>query len=414
MIPFTTPKISEAINRLIFDWPDMSLIINADRLTDEGTSELWFYHQNGPGKKLLHVSKVNLLSTTTMNGIVKRMESHQSDIPWQQVLTFLTVSALEYQRKGEPGVTLKPVSAEQNKPVYLINPLVMAGVPNIIFGDKGVNKTTVGLLTLGLLSCGWDTSPSGLVGSAEVKGGILDWEGTKELTNYTLSRLVEGGTIPYCEPEYLHPKLRLADEIDHIGNWITEHKIKYLLIDSLGAAAGSDKFDSAGKGAALAFFECLRQLNVTSLIIAQNSKSEEGKKTIFGSTYYTYYARNVFELRKGKDTASQDDLHIALVHAEGNYSGRFAPIGFRLTYTDTTILIEHEEVTLAELKDRIEDTQAICEFMRIERKLLSVDAIADAIGKPKATTQVVLTGLKKKGKVVNPSRGFWGLASYDS
>lgn len=414
MIPFSNPAISESINRLTYNWADMDLIITADRIADAGNAELWFYHNNGSGRQLLNISKVNLLSTTTMAGVAKRMLSHSGDIPWQQVLTYIASTTIEYSRRGEPGVTLKPVSAEQNKPTYLVHPLIMEGVPNVIFGDKGVNKTTLGLLSIGLLSCGWDTSPSGLTGSAEIKGGILDWEGTKELTNYTLARLVEGGTFPYCEPEYLHCKIRLTDDIDRIGNWVVDHNIKFLLIDSLGAAAGSDKFDSAGKAAALSFFEALRSLNVTSLIIAQNSKSEEGKKTIFGSTYYTYYARNVFELRKGKDTASQDDLHIALIHTEGNYSKRFAPIGFCITYTDTSILVQHEEVTLAELKDRIEDTQAICEFLRIERKMCSADIIAEAIGKPKATTLVVLSGLKKKGKVVNPSRGFWGLASYDS
>ena len=412
-LPFTTPETSEAINKLVYRWTTLDLRIIADRLTEAGSAELWFYHSNGAGEKLLNVVKSNLLAISTMNQLAKRMAAHSADVPWQQVLTYITSSVMEYQRRGEPGVSLRPVSAEQNKPTYLINPLVMAGVPNVLFGDKGVNKTTLGLLSIGLLSCGYDLSPSGLIATAPSVGGILDWEGNAELTNYTLARLVESSTIPYCEPEYLHCKLRLSDDIEHIGNWVTEHNIKFVLIDSLGAAAGSDKFDSAGKGAALTFFESLRQLKVTSLIIAQNSKNETGQKTIYGSTFYTYYARNVFELRKGKDTVSQDDAHIALIHTEGNYSKRFSPIGFHLSYTDTTILIEHEEVIFSQLLDRIEDTQAICEFLRIERKLCSVDVIAEAIAKPKAQTLVVLSGLKRKGKIVNPSRGFWGIASYD-
>ncbi len=415
MLPFSNPKVSESINRLTYRWPDMDIRIIADRLTEAGTAELWFYHSNGTGEKLLHVTKANLLATGTMNQIAKRMGEHSADIPWREVLTKIAAQTLDFQRYGKPGITLKPVSAENSEPVYLIKPLLMKGVPNVIYGDKGVNKTTIALTALGLIycGCGGTDSPSGLSANESAKVGILDWESNEELTLYTLARLVEAGTIPYCEPNYLSCKLRLTDDIQRIATWITEKQIQVVVIDSLGAAAGSDKFDSAGKGAALAFFEALRQLNVTSLIIAQNSKSEEGKKTIFGSTYYTYYSRNVFELRKGKDTLNEDELHIALVHTEGNYSKKYSPIGFKVTYTSTSILIEGEETSWAQLKDRIEDTEAICEFLRQIRRLANIAEISKAIDKNEERTRVVLSLLKKRGKTVNPERGLWGLTAND-
>jgi len=294
-------------------------------------------------------------------------------------------------------------------PGYFIEPIILKGVPSIIYGDKGVNKTNLCLALIGLVCCGNDDNPMGFK-AERANPGMLDWESNRDLTYYNTSRLVEGGTCPYFELPYLRCGLSLCDDVDRISNFITEHKINLVLIDSLGQAAGSDRFDSSGKAGALRFFEVLRRLNVTPLIIAQNAKNEENKKTIFGSTFFTYYARNIFELKDTKSTNNPDEKLIALIHTESNYSRRYNPIGFRVRYTDSTIIIEAQEITLQQLKDRIEDTEAILEFMRMERKLCSVKSIADCIGKSENRTRVVLTILKKRGKIVNPGTGLWGLA----
>ena len=280
---WTEPVVLQSINRLSYQWDALDLLVEADRITDAGQAELWFYHSNGIGNKLLHIAKVNLLSSSTMTQLAKRMGSHSLDIPWEQALTFITKTTMEYQRRGEPARILQPVSAEVLKPVYYIEPVIIKGVPNIIYGDKGVNKTTLALTMLGLIEMGYAESPSEFIPNHTAKTAMLDWEGTEDLTNYTLARLVEGDTIPYFELNYLRCKAPLSDDIDRIASFIHDCHAEVVVIDSLGQAAGSDKFDSAGKGAALKFFECLRQLNITSLIIAQNAKGEgDGKKTIFG------------------------------------------------------------------------------------------------------------------------------------
>lgn len=410
-----TPEIIEGIGSIQYFFEDLGLKVNVERMSDEGKAELWVFSANGKGDyKLLHTASTNLMSTSTMNSLSKRLREHSAKIDWTDILTFITAKTMEIVRKGEPGVVLKPVSADLVRPTYHIEPLIMKGVPSVIFGDKGVNKTTIALTALGLLSCGCDYSTSGMIASESISVGILDWEGTEELTNYTLSRLIEAGSIPYCEIPYLRCKQALVDDVERIAKFLQEHSIKVALIDSLGQAAGSDKYDSAGKGAALKFFEVLRQLNLTSLIIAQNAKGEEGKKTIYGSTYYTYYSRNIFELRRAKDTTREDDMHIALIHQEGNYSKKYKPIGYHLTYTDTSILIEPEEVSLSQLKDRIEDTEVILEYLRLENRLCSVAEIAEALGKTENQTRVTLSLLKKRGKLVNPERGQWGLAHQET
>lgn len=412
-LEFTEPKIDESINRLNYRWPDMDLLVVADRITDAGFAELWFYHSNGTGNKLLHTAKVNLLSTGTMTQVSKRMAEHSADIPWREILTKIAAKTMEYQRRGEPGVVLQPSDVTAHRPSYLIEPLIMRGVPNIVFGDKGVNKTILSLAALGIAQVGSDDSPSGLAAVKPVKIAILDWESNQDLTDFNLARLIEAGTIPYCEPNYLRCKASLPDEIDRVANFLHDCGAELILIDSLGQAAGSDKFDSSGKACALRMFESLRQLNTTSLIIAQNAKSSNedgGRRSIFGSTYFTYYARNIFELKRVRDSINKDENHIALIHQESNYSKLYDPIGFHLTFTSTSILIQSELVTMAQLKDKIEDTAAVMDFLRMARKLCSAHEIADAISKSENRTRVVLSNLKRKGRLVNPSTGMWGLS----
>ena len=403
---WTEPVLDEAINRLTYRWPSLDLIVEADRITDAGQAELWFFHPNETGNKLLHIAKVNLLSSSTMTQLFRRMLTHSEDIPWPQVLTYITKTTMEYQRRGESSVVLQPVSAEDMKPVFYIEPLVMKGVPSIIFGEKGVNKTTLGLTALGLIEMGESESPCGLVANLSAKTGMLDWEGTKELTNYTLARLIESETIPYFELNYLRCRNPLSDEINRVANFVHDRRIEVLLIDSLGQAAGSDRFDSSGKAAALRFFECLRLLNITSLVIGQTSKTEEGKKTIYGSTFFTYYARNIFSLQSKEDTLNTDRLHLAIFHREGNYTKKYPPIGFCVDFTDTTIKISQEAVSLSQFLEQASQTKQLLEFLQDGAK--SKKAIADELSLNDNRAKSLLKYALKHQLVIDLGAGMWG------
>lgn len=411
MLPFTKPDIQESINCLTYGWLDMDVVVVADRLTDSGQAELYFYHQNGDGRKLLHITKANLLSTSTVNQISKRMVSHEENVPWQDMLTFIATTTIEYQRRGEPPEVIEAVD-EMDKPGYYVEPLIMKGVPNIIYGDKGVNKTTVCLACLGLIHLGVTDGTFGLSALEQEKVGLLDWESSKDLTKYTLSRLVTGQTIPPFPLDYLRCKMPLADDIARISKFISDRQIKVVLIDSLGQAAGSDKFDSAGKGTALKFFECLRQLNVTSLIIAQNAKNaESNSKTIYGSTYFTYYARNIFELKKSKDSASQNEMSVALFHQESNYSKKWDPIGFNISYSDHAIMITHEEVTLSKFLEKVSQTKTLLDFLKTGPQ--SRAAMAKVLNTSLQQIGVLLSRLKKRNMVIELGNGIWGLSTED-
>ena len=84
MTDIREPEITEGIGSVEYLWPDFGLEIAAQRLKDEGRAELWFFSKNGTGnRKLLHVTEVNLLATSTMSGLAKRMERHGEYNLWR-------------------------------------------------------------------------------------------------------------------------------------------------------------------------------------------------------------------------------------------------------------------------------------------------------------------------------------------
>ncbi len=403
------PEMNVGIGSITYLWPDVGIEVEARRLRDEGRAELWFYHRNGEGKKgVLHIAEVNLLASPTMNSLAKRMATHAT-LPWNELLTDVTSKTMTHLRQGNPGVVIHGLTDTAKHPGYYLKPVVMRGVPNIVFGDKGVNKTTLCLVMLGLIRTGLADTKFGFeVDSDKVPVALLDWESNQGLTEYTLSRIAKGEG-PIYDLAYLRCHAQpLADDAERIGNFLAENNIQVYLIDSLGAAAGSDRYDSSGKGSALRLFETLGKFNRTPVIIAQNAKGEDAKKTIFGSTYFTYYSRNIFELRRS-EIVNPDELSIALFHQESNYSKKFEPMGFHLSYTEDSITIEREDVSPGQFSERVSYTKRALEFLREGAKDLST--IAQSLETSKAQTSLTLNRLKKSGKVVSLGSGMWGLAT---
>lgn len=412
MLVFTSPEISESIGKIIFTWPAMELKVIADRITDAGTAELWFYHQNDSGDALLHTTKANLLSTSTMGQIGKRMGQHSEDIPWQQVLTYISAHTMELQRHGESPLVIDPDLQNIAHPGFYVDPIVLKNSPSVIYGDKGVNKTTLCLTLLGIIATNYSESPTSLACVEKANVGLLDWESNAELTNYTLARLIKGNTIPHFKLPYLQCRQNLADDIERVSNFVQHYSLQIILLDSLGQAAGADKFDTAGKNAALKFFECVRKLKITPLIIAQNAKNEnDSKKTIYGSTYFTYYARNIFELKAKQDDLDDNIIHLALLHQESNYSKKSPALGFSIAYTETTIQISSEPVSFSQFLEKASQTKALLEFLKDGAK--SRQAISQNLNVSVKQTDVILNRAKKRSLIINLGSGMWGLKTIE-
>lgn len=422
--PVTKPIIRKFLGGYEFMWcqgGEQVITLTARRVHEKSgdiTAEISIDHLYGETTSLISL-RVNLSVKRGRDEIVKRLIdleiSKQLDetvgwvhINWTELIEQVAGEIIQREREGDPGLIIEPSEGTAQHPGYLIEPIITRNVANVIYGDKGVNKTTLGITLLGLVQTGGETNPIELDVKRKTIVGLLDWESTPELTQYTVSRLVSGGTVPSFKLPYLRCEQSLADDIERIGSWIANNKIELILIDSLGQAAGTDRFDSSGKSGALLFFRALRQLNVSSLIIAQNAKNEEtNRKTIYGSTFFSYYARGIFELKRPLESENEDSMHLALIHQESNYSRRYPPVGLFVIYSDSAISICREPVSLSEFLGKVSKTKELFEFLKDGAK--SVQAIGIELELSDKRTRTLLSQQKTKGRVTNIGSGMWRL-----
>jgi len=369
----------------------------------------------GKAKKQEPAFTFNFTSDVTRKRLINNLNEKYPDWQWLEKIDALCAKVQNLSKAGEDDTIIQPSDPRGKHPGYYIDPVIMKGVPNVIYGDKGVNKTTLCLAMLGIISNSVTDSPSGLTASSSAAIALLDWENNRDLTDYTTSRLVEGEAVPYFELPYLRCSLPMSDDMERIGNFLYKHKANLIMVDSLGKAAGSDSHDSSGKNAALRFFECLDRFQIqglTTLIIGQNAKDDTGKRSIFGSTYYTYYSRNIFRLQRSKDKTDDDEMRIALIHEESNFSTRSKPIGFRLNYTKESISIVQEAASISEYMEGANQTRTLLDFLKSGSK--SVSAIAIELNASDNRTRSLLSKLKTRGLVISLGSGRYGLPSNQS
>lgn len=414
----TTPFIKPILGGYTLGWLDHiceGLTVNVTHIQQSSHGDLtgeitvWFDFMTQE-KPTLSGVRLNLLSEGRRTSVAKRLVELRPKFPWNIILEQVCHEVIEAYRLGDPGELIEVVDLEDKDigiPQYLLDPIILKGVPSVIYGDKGCHKTTMALAAAGTLYSSWSDNPFGFgTNGASHICGLLDYESSKDLTMYTLQRLRRGSGIPYFDLAYRHCQLPLADDLEAIAKFLNDKKVDIVIIDSLGAACGGDLFKPEP---ALRFFEGLRQLKTTSLIIAQNSKGEEGKKTIFGSTFFTYYARNIFEIKKFGEFDEKIESYVALVNTENNYTAKREPMGFHLSFTNSAIKIGTTPVSLAQLIDKANIQQKVLKCLEDAGGAVSVNDIASLTNSKVEIVKVVLTRLKAHNRVVNPNRGMWSL-----
>ncbi len=399
------PEITETIGGLDYFWPEHAVYIYVKRIKssdDKVAGEITILNED---KEIIYPPTLtNFTADRTRNSLAKTLTGLDKARPWSDIINSLSVSVLDITRRGEPVRELW--TSEDVAPLeYLLDPLIIKGVPNIIFGDKGAAKSTMGLIAYICLLLPWDDNPLGFIApKRSIKSLLLDYELPGEIAKRNAKYFTDGmglGPVPLYHRRCSAP---LASEVEQIANQIKEVGAECLIIDSLARASGGElnKTEPAN-----AFFETLDKLNITSLILAQTSKDKEGKhKSVFGSALFTYYARNIFEICK-QESLRDNILDVAMFHRHSNLTKIHRDMGFRLTFNGTKNTISRESVDLGEFMEKVSTQKAI--FNELKTGAMSPIDLSAETGSKVETVKVVLNRLKKRGLVVNSEYGKWGL-----
>ena len=409
-------SVTELINGFQIEFADEHLVAKVSRIRTPSDGQvkgqLEIKHsKNGKDAQLLVPTQFNFSSEQTRTRFAKQLGDKLGlDIEWRAIFDYLGQTVQELARAGDTYLEIW-TDKEAPPPDKWLDGIIYKGVQNIIFGEKGVSKSTLAYALSMCLVLPWDDNPLHMsVPKHSIKTLVLDWETDTEIFSYYTTRLRKGMGIPTCSIYYRRCTLPLIDDIEPIQAYIEATGADLLVIDSLGAAAGGERGELRGAESALLFNTALRKLKKTSLIIAQTAKGDpnEKKKTIFGSTYFTYYARNIFELCRSEDSYD-DTQHFGLFNRECNLGRRLSPIGLRIEYgEDGGISIEREVMSIAEFAQKVTTNARILEVLKDGK--MAQKELKEALGASYQTVGQALRRLANQGKVLRVGDE-WGLTN---
>ena len=196
------PIITDTFSGYAFEWEVEKLQIIV--------SNLHFHNSDGrlTGELLLKSLKTgnpiypptdfNFKSEPTRTKLANALDKVNEDYPWHEIINQLSLAVIERARKGAETQELW-TDVEVPPLEFLLEPLIIKGVPNIIFGDKGVTKSTLSLIIYTCLILPWVNNPLELpVPQKSVKTLILDYELPGYIAQRNAKKIQEGmGLAPY-------------------------------------------------------------------------------------------------------------------------------------------------------------------------------------------------------------------------
>jgi len=389
-------EIKQNIGNYEFIWNEPDIYVKVSRIRsnkDYLKAELEIKAEG----RYLHETDINLLAGQSKTRLAKFLkEDRYPQADWDDIIETIAYHTKRMVRAGEPVVELD-TSKEQVPLVYLLYPILPEKQPTVIFGEPGVGKSQIAYTIAICLMLPWVDNPMGWqVPETPKRVLYLDYETSHEETTRRLKQLLDGMDLGYVNLPYRRCYNSLVDDVEQIVYWVNETQADVLIIDSLAAAVGGDPNKAEF---AIPFFNTLRSLDKSSLIIAQTSKAQDGKnKSILGSTIYTYYSRSIWELRQAEASEEGDEVSVALFHSKVNISRKQKPIGLRYCFNGNKTTVETEDVeSVPEFQERLSASSKILRSLTEGKK--SPKELVEELGIPEGTIRVSLKRLRQRGKV---------------
>lgn len=283
--------------------------------------------------EMVEHSGQNLLASTLKTTFRKHMEERTEiygvEFYWGNILQSCADGIIRAYREGEPAFTVGELTEFVPRD-YAIKPLLIRGVPNLIWAQGGSGKSWFGLLFCVLVDKG--LSAHGIK-AKQGRALYLDWEEEPDLFKQRVKAIHKGlGINADEESGIVYKKMSgsLAGNIENIAKIVQRDDISFLVVDSVNASlSGSMNDDETIRE----YFNSLNGLGVTTLSIDHANKAGEttGKWQLGGSASKKQRARQVFELRRRREPGI-DSLDIVWYHEKGNDSRLGNPKAWKLSF----------------------------------------------------------------------------------
>ena len=264
----------------------------------------------------------------------RRRNNDDYGVDWEAWVEELAGRVLDTHRQGQPEIAVADLWDNQSEAdIWLVEPFVLRGSHNVLYGDPGTAKSMMALFWATLMDTGHiDSSAHGLA-TSRAHCLYLDWETTQEEAVRRLRWLHEamgisapsGVLYRYCTQPLVAEVDRIQDIIQR--RWGGDDTPVVIICDSQGLATGGRLVDEEQ---VISYFAALRTLTEaeadTSLSITHTNKDGG----LFGSQYTLAAARNLWEIKRS--SLSRGQIDVGLFHRKANTVGLSGPRAYQLTF----------------------------------------------------------------------------------
>jgi len=205
---------------------------------------------------------------------------------WKATINEAMEMVLESYYAGTPPVNLYTEDASDEDDVWRIPGLLSEDI-NLVYGQSGSGKSYLAIILgqaihHGVPVCGLGT----------IKGNVLliDYETTRAKMRRRFHRVDAGLGVVGSPMLYMPASVPLVGMVEALQEYILQHHIQFLIVDSLARASGGSITDEEGVGM---MFEAIRQLELPCLCIHHTNRGDD----YYGSPYIRANARNIWRLR---------------------------------------------------------------------------------------------------------------------
>lgn len=413
----STPEVRRHGTNVELTWQDEEVAAEVRHVRDERghvTAEIVWRRISQGDPAHLHSGVLSLTSTPAKAGLAKALEARVPAMDWGRIVEQLAYTVAELFRRGEPVVALRTAGEDDSFRIPLaIEPFIYDGLPFVLFGEPGSAKSYLGVLIAALAAIGGGIRGTPLAAKTRLAPLYLDWE-SHELDLRNRVRRIEKGLDTSLDGliHYRFCAGPLSRSVGELAEVVADRLLDLVIIDSLGPAAGGDLNTSQS---AQEFFEALRQLKCTSIILAHCAKNTDPRaRSIYGSQFFTAHARGIAQVRRFQE-AGEDDLCLGIYHMKSNLSRTERPFGLRLHFDG-----DEGPVTV-----HLQDLRAVPDLAAsLSVGVQIVDALVregprgpkdlgEMLDVPAATVRKTLERLRDKGKVVRLGDGRYGAATQE-
>jgi hypothetical protein len=284
-------------------------------------------------EKVLKESKLNMLSDGARGKIAVKCNSKMPVFEWGDIIDNANDLVRETYAQGNPVINLKEGSI-QDSLQYLVDPFLILGRHNVLYGHGGLGKSWFALYLAALVASG---KSHGKLYPEPANVLYIDYESEGEDIRNRLHALCAGIGIEVPNIHYRDQRTPIPKDEDRLRDLVAELDIGFVIVDSAAAACGGEPENA---GVAASYWNSLSALEnangqpITDLTIAHVSKaeaSEKGSSTPYGSVFWWNYARHAWEIKKN-NTSNKLETYFGLSNTKSNSTAGDKPRNFKTIF----------------------------------------------------------------------------------